>query len=62
MAKKIKLNCDPGLVFSIGEDTIRARDLTLKQAEAIAGQYPGGQYVEVIEAETVKPVEKPATK
>lgn len=48
MAKKVKVLCEPGFQFSIADESVRADQLTVEQAELVAAQYPG-QYVEVID-------------
>ena len=46
--KKIKLLCDPATKFSIGGEHVRADQLTLAQAELVAGQFPN-QFVAITE-------------
>lgn len=51
--KRVEVLCDPEMQFSMGEEVVAAANLTVEQAETIAGQYPD-QYVRVVDAKPVK--------
>jgi|GEM_PF-6355529 len=57
MNKKIKVFCDPGTFFSLGDEQVLVGNLTVAQAELVAAQYPG-RYVEVVSVAEPKPAEE----
>ncbi|WP_375445730.1 hypothetical protein [uncultured Fibrella sp.] len=58
--KKVELICGPEMKFSLGDEVVTAANLTVDQAELIAGQYPD-QYVRIVETKPVKTVAESAT-